>query len=356
LRQGLGTLVGKGRVVIKNGETSSVITATSIILATGSKPSLLPSISGDRVATTDTALHWDTLPASLLIIGGGIIGIEFACMMQAFGVTVTIVEKLPHLLAGVDAEIAEAMRQLMVKRGVTIHTDVEAREFVSNDQGCRAILSNGTTIQAERTLVSVGRTPLTAGLGLETVGLTTDRGFLRVGDDLRAAPGIFCVGDANGRTLLAHAASAQGKVAAANALGANHLFTAAIPSAIYTFPEISAVGLTEAQAKAKNLPIVIGKYPFRGHAKAMATGDTDGFVKVIRHAGGELLGVHALGHSAIEFGAAALAMLNTKSSAEDLASLAFAHPSMSEALGEAADDSYARALHLPPRKAQAVLA
>lgn len=353
LLAGHGALEGVGRVRVKTEGASTSLTATSVLLAPGSSPAILPgfAVDGQQVATTDTALHWSTLPKSLLIIGGGVIGVEFACMMQALGVVVTVVEKQPRLLGELDAEIASALQRILVQRKIAIHAGVEIKDFTVSDEGCVAVLSDGASITVERTLMAVGRKPGTQTLGLETAGLTTDRGFLRVGDDMAARRGIFCVGDANGRCLLAHAASAQGRLAARNALGGKENFTAPIPSAVYTFPEISSIGLTEAQAKDRNLPVAVGRFPLRNLGKALASGDTEGFVKVIRHTGSdELLGVHAIGHSAIEFGAAASVLLHTKVPASLLASVIFPHPSMSEALGEAAEDAYGNALHLPPHK------
>jgi len=350
---GHGTLDGAGRVQVKNDDKSNIITATSVLLAPGSRPSVLPgfAIDGQFVATTDQALHWSTLPKSLLIIGGGVIGVEFACMMQALGVSVTVVEKLPRLLIEMDAEVTEVLQRILVKRGVTLHLGVEIKDFTVTSDICRTTLSNGASIEVERVLMAVGRKPSTETLGLETIGLITDRGFLRVNDDMAAGRGIYCVGDANGRCLLAHAASAQGRLAARNALGHPELLTSPMPSAVYTFPEIGSIGLTETQARERGLPIAIGRFPLRNLGKALASGETDGFAKVIRHTGSdELLGVHAIGHSAIEFSTAAGAMLHTKASTSQLASMVFPHPSMSEALGEAAEDSYGHALHLPPRK------
>lgn len=355
---GFGCLEGPGRIQVQNETGSTPITATSVILAPGSRPAVLGGfkIDGLRVATTDSALHWSTLPSSLLIVGGGVIGVEFACMMQAIGVKVTMVEKQTRLLGELDAEIADSLQRLLIKRGVGIRVGVEVRDFVATDDACCATLSDDTTVTAERTLIAVGRKPNTENLGLDRVGLTVERGYLRVDDNMAAAPGIFCVGDANGRCLLAHAASAQGRVAARNALGVSASIATSIPNAVYTFPEIGCVGMTEAQARELNLSIAVGRFPLRNLGKALASGDPEGFVKVIRHAGNhQLLGVHAIGHSAIEFTSGAVALMHTKSSAEDLASLVFAHPSMGESMGEAAEDSYGKALHLPSRHPSAIL-
>jgi dihydrolipoamide dehydrogenase len=349
---GHGRLDGAGRIQVGQEAATTLLTATSILLAPGSCPAVLPgfAVDGERVATTDSALHWSTLPQSLLIIGGGVIGVEFACMMQALGVAVAVVEKTSRLLPELDAEIASALQAILAKRGVSFHLGTEIKDFAATEGGCRAVLSQGTTLEAERTLIAVGRKPNTDHLGLDSVGLTLDRGFLRTGDDMATtARGVFCVGDANGRCQLAHAASAQGRVAARNALGGKETLTAPMPAAVYTFPEVAGLGLTETAARERGLPIAIGKFPLRHLGKALASGDTEGFVKVIRHSGSdELLGVHAMGHSAIEFTSAAAAVMHTRAPTSQLASMVFPHPSLSEALGEAAEDAYGHALHLPP--------
>ena len=187
---------------------------------------------------------------------------------------------------------------------------------------------------------------------LGAVGLTTDRDFLWVNDRMRTTRcDVFCIGDANGRSLLAHAASAQAMTAVHNTLGKDEAFTEPIPTAVYTFPEIASVGLTEAQAQAQSVPVVVGRYPLRHLGKAMAIEESDGFVKVLRHeSSGELLGVHMIGHNATDCITTAVAMIRQRVSARDLAALVAPHPSMSEALKDAAGDAFGAALHAPPRQ------
>ncbi len=281
------------------------------------------------------------------------IGIEFACMMQALGTDVAILEKAPRILPEMDEALASGMADILRKRGVKIHTGCEILDFQVAESGCRATLAGGVMVSGERTLMAVGRRPATGDIGLANIQLTTDRGFLKTGDDLSVAPGIFCVGDANGLCMLAHAASAQGRVAAHRALGHAMAIPKVIPSAVYTFPEIASIGLTDEQAAKQAIATASGTFPLRNLGKAMASGETAGFVKVLRERdSGVLLGVHALGHSAIEFSTAALALIGSRASAKDLAGLVFPHPSMSEAMAEAAEDSYSAALHLPARQTQ----
>jgi dihydrolipoamide dehydrogenase len=187
---------------------------------------------------------------------------------------------------------------------------------------------------------------------LETVGLQTDRGFVRVNDRMETpTKGIYCIGDANGRCLLAHAASAHGIAAAENAAGIGHELHAPIPNAVYTFPEIASVGLTVEEAKSKGMSVSVGQFPLRFLGKAQAAGDIEGFAKIVRNRDdGSLVGVHMIGHNVTECIAAAGALLHQKASVQDVAEVVFAHPTISESIKEAAEDALFAGLHLPPRK------
>jgi dihydrolipoamide dehydrogenase len=306
------------------------------------------------VCTSDEAVHWKDLPRKLLIVGGGVIGCEFACIAQAFGVEVIIVEMLPGLIAGLDLDLGAALQQTFKKRGIVCHVDTKVTEMKIAGPGLvRAVLSNGTTIEADRVLVATGRKPNTKDLGLESVGIVAGpRGFIGVDDFMQTqVDGYYCIGDANGRCLLAHAASAQGVGAVENALGHAKPFTAPIPSAVYTFPEIGAVGMTEQEAREKGLPISVGRFPISNLGKAMATNHTEGFVKTIRHRETDaILGVHMIGHNATECIAAAGALMHTGASVQEFSEVVFAHPTISESLKESAEDALSAGLHLPPRK------
>jgi dihydrolipoamide dehydrogenase len=353
--QGRAVLDGPNKVVVmRDGQAADSFTADNIILAVGSVPARIPGWPTDTnyVCTSDEALHWKTLPKSLLIIGGGVIGCEFACMMREYGVTVTVVEMMPNFLPGMDCQLAEALIKVFTKRGITCLTGTKVEDMKIADDGVRAVLSNGQTIAADRVLVATGRRPNTPNLGLETVGLSTDRGFVRVDDKMETpAKGVYCIGDANGRILLAHAASAQGVVAVENIMGEDKVANAPVPLCVYTFPEIAAVGMTQDQAKAQGIPVSVGLFPYSHLAKAMTVGDTEGFVKVLRHREtGEMLGVHMMGHNVTECIHAASALLHERVSLREAAEVIMAHPTMSEAIHEAFEDSLGMALHLPPRK------
>ena len=352
---GRATLAGAGRVVVSGAAgVLEEFTADKIILAVGSVPSRIPGWPTDTrvVCTSDEALHWQTLPRKLLIVGGGVIGCEFACMMQPLGVEVTMVEMLPQILPNLDGQVAQTLRKILVARGIRIFTGVKIESLALSGAGAVAKLSNGESLETDRVLVATGRRPNTADIGLETIGLTTERGFIRVNDRMETVlKDYYCIGDANGRCLLAHAASAHGVVAVENALGQGHEFKAPIPNAVYTFPEVGTVGLTAEEAQAQGFPVAVGNFPLSFLGKALAVNDPEGFVKVVRNREtGRLLGVHMIGHNVTECIAAAGALLHQQVSVQDIAETVFAHPTISEGIKEAAEDALAMGLHLPPRK------
>jgi dihydrolipoamide dehydrogenase len=370
LRGGIKGLLGARKVTIYNGKASLAgpgkvnvtkadgsvesFTADKIILATGSVPSRIPGWPTDKnlICTSDEALHWKTLPKKLLIVGGGVIGCEFACMLQPLGVEVTIVEMLPQILGYMDGDLAKGLLSALTSRGIKVMTGVKIEDLAISGETIKARLGNGQSIECDRVLVATGRRANSAEIGLDTVGLTTDRGFVRVNDQMETpVKGYYAIGDLNGRCLLAHAASAHGIVAVENALGHARTFDAPVPAAVYTFPEVAAVGMTVDEAKKNGIGITVGQFPFKFFGKAMAANDTDGFVKVVRsRETGELLGVHMLGHNVTECIAAAGALLHQKVKVSDIAETVFAHPTMAEGLKEAAEDALSMGLHLPPRK------
>jgi len=359
--QGRAVLAGAGQVAVTSSTGApEKFTADKIILAVGSVPSRISGWPTDVnvVVTSDEALHWKTLPKKLLIVGGGVIGCEFACMMQPLGVEVTIVEMLPQLLPNLDGQVAQALRKVLTARGIKVFTGVKIESLALGGSGAVAKLGSGESLDAERVLVATGRRPNTAEIGLETVGLATERGFIRVNDRMETdVKDYYCIGDANGRCLLAHAASAHGVTAVENALGQGHEFKAPIPNAVYTFPEVGTVGLTAEEAKAQGLPVSVGNFPLAFLGKALAVNDTEGFAKVVRHREtGRMLGVHMIGHNATECIAAAGALLHQQVSVQDVAETVFAHPTISEAIKEAAEDALSMGLHLPPRKVLQVVA
>lgn len=355
LFEGSASLEGPGRIAVADAQGRvSHIAADRIILATGSLPARIPGWPEDPnlICTSDEALHWKELPKRLLIVGGGVIGCEFACMMHEYGVQVTIVEMMEQLLPEMEADLGLAAGQIFAKRGMKIFTGAKVEKLTVQGQVAAAALSNGQTIEADRVLVATGRRPNTKDIGLDKVGLETERGFLRVNEQMEtSSAGIYCIGDANGRCLLAHAASAQGVVAVENALGHKTDYALPVPNAVFTFPEMASVGMTSKQARREGIAVSIGQFPTGYLGKAMAAGEEVGFVKVIsRREDDVLLGVHILGHNATEIIESATAMIGLKAKGKDLAEMIFAHPTLGEAVKEAAEDLYQSALHLPPRR------
>ncbi len=358
---GRGTLAGPGKIAVtSDGAPARELIAKHIVLAVGSVPSRIPGWPTDPavVCTSDEALHWKKLPRRLLIVGGGVIGCEFACMMQPLGVEVTIVELLPQILPNLDPQLAATLTKIFTARGIRIITGVKIENLSVNGASATAKLANGASIESDVVLVATGRRANTADIGLESAGITADRGFIRVDDRMQTTvPGYSCIGDANGRCLLAHAASAQGVIAVENALGHGRAMDAPVPNCVYTFPEIATVGLSADEARSAGHAIAVGTFPLSHLGKAMAAGDTDGFVKVVRdRETGRLLGVHMIGHNVTECIAAAGALVHEKATVADVADVVFAHPTISEAIKESAEDALSMALHLPPRKIMRAMA
>ncbi|NLW84109.1 MAG: dihydrolipoyl dehydrogenase [Phycisphaerae bacterium] len=355
LFSGRGVITGKGQITVtaENGVESS-INADKTIIAVGSVPARIPGWPDDpkRVCTSDESLHWETLPKRLLIVGGGVIGCEFACMMREYGVEVTVVEMLERLMPEMEGALGKQMQAIFQKRGIKVLVGAKVESLKSVGDGVTAEVSGAGAMSFDRVLVAVGRRPNTENIGLDTVGINAERGFITVDDKMRTnIDGYYCIGDANGRTLLAHAASAQAMMAVKDALGKDAGPLLPIPWAVYTFPEVAGVGITSEQAAKRDLPVRIGQFPIGYLGKAMAAGHTEGTVKVIAdYNTDKLLGVHLLGHNATEIIASAAAMMTVGGTAKDLANMVVAHPTIGEAVKEAAEDVYQSAMHLPPRK------
>jgi dihydrolipoamide dehydrogenase len=333
--------------------------ADAIIVATGSSWPNLPQfpIDGRQILTSKNLLDLDVIPARLLIVGAGVEGCEFAALYSGLGTQVTVVELMSRVLPTEDEEIASMMERELKKRGVTLCTGTTVDRLERSDTAVTAHLKDGTTVTAEKLLVSVGRGFNSHGIGLEQVGVQTGRrGEILVNDRMETnVPGIYAIGDVAGKAMLAHVASAQGKVAVENIMG--HPTTVrydVIPAGIFTLPEIGRVGLTEQQAReqaqaAGQQPddaVKIGRFRYGGLGKAQATGDVTGLFKVISEAKtGTILGVHILGaHAADLIHEAALAM-QVGARVSQLAEMIHAHPTLAEGLMEAAEDVDGRAIH-----------
>ncbi len=352
LARGLGTLTSPRSVAVHGPDGRvQTIEGDGIIVATGSEPAR-PTVfpfDGERVLTSDDVLDLARLPTSLVIVGGGVTGCEFACAFRAFGTDVTVVEQLPRLVAGEDEAVSALLLREMKRQGIRVSLGAGVEGVESAESGVRVRLSSGEAVEAERVLVAVGRSLNGREIGAEAAGLSVGpRGELRVDDGMETGvDGVWAIGDVVGRKQLAHAASAQGEVAAARAMGADvRMAFDRVPAGIFTVPEIGSVGLTEAQARAAGRPLAVGEFPFRGLGKSHVIGETAGFVKVVAADDtGEILGVHIIGPHAAELIHEAVVAIQAEATVEDLVQAVHIHPTLSEVLHEAAGAARGIAVH-----------
>jgi len=276
------------------------VSVEKIIIATGSRPARIPvfEIDGKRAITSDEALALEEVPERLLIVGGGVVGCEFACIFNALGCKVTIVEVMPDLIQLQDKQISRQLRLLLKKAGITILTNETIIQVRKGSEEIEVTLESQKTIQADKMLVSIGRVFNSDNLGLEEVGVKTSKGMILVDNRMRTSvEGIYAIGDVASRLRLAYIASAQGIVAATNCLGKRKTMDyGTVPTCIFTMPEIASVGLTEAQAREEGYDVGVGKFPFSASGKALAMGETNSFLKMIADNDDDtVLGVHIIG-------------------------------------------------------------
>ncbi len=351
--QGTGRIVAPGQVKVdlKDGG-EMVLDAENIILATGTRPALIPALGydGQRVMTSDEILNLTELPGEMLIIGGGVIGCEFACIFAELGVKITIVEALPTLLSTVDRDVQRQMQSILKKRGITVKTKSKITAVTKTADKVMALLENGEELVADKILISIGRTMNLAEQGLAELGVQfNDRGAVQVDSRLRTSvPGIYAIGDITGKIQLAHVASAQGMVAVDHIMGKEkEMDYSVVPSCIFTIPETAGVGLTTQEAEARGIKIKAGKFPFMASGKAVAMGETEGFVKILADPDTDrILGVHILGPHATDLIGEATLAIQLGATVEQLAGTIHAHPTLSEAVLEAAEALHGMAVHI----------
>ena len=349
--KGFGTL--SDAHTVKTGERS--ISARNIILATGSKPGLPPllGIEGKAVVTSDDVLQMHELPRSLLIVGGGVIGVEFAMLFSQLDVPTTILELTDTLLPGMDEEISGTMRALLEKRGVKVETGACVQRFEKN-RAIYTCFGESKVCEAEWIVVCTGRRPQTGGIGLEALGVRMNRGYVETDAMMRTnIPHIYAIGDITGKQQLAHTASAQGAVAAAACAGKPHVAIRydRIPACVYTLPEIACIGMTQAQAEEKGCDVKIGRFAAAGNGRSLTMNETEGFVKLISDAKtGEILGCQMLAPHATDIIAEIAAVMNCEGTVDELAATVHPHPTISEMLMEAAHDTEGLSCNAMPRK------
>jgi len=350
--QGFAKLSDKNTIHISSSTGQSTITADNIILATGSVPTLvsIPGHNLQNVITSDQALFLEQIPSSMLIIGGGVIGLEIGYIYKTFGTKVTIVEMLPEILPRQDEEVSKELRKHLERQGIKIYTNSTVRDIKEQDGILQTTFDTreGTkTIDSEKVLMATGRAPVVdafrdLGLIIEKTGVAVDE-YLKTSID-----NIYAVGDVTGKSMLAHVASHQGITAVKNILGEKQKIDyKAIPSCIYTNPEVASVGMTEQEARRIFKDNVkVGRFPYAASGKAMTLGERTGFVKIIAESKyNEILGVHIIGPSATELAAEACLAIKLECTAEELTNTIHAHPTLSEAVMEAAFDLLAEPIH-----------
>ncbi len=352
---GRGRLVGSNEVEIEGEDGRRRLAARHILIATGSVPRTIPSAptDGERILDSDHILKLGRVPESLVVLGAGAVGTEFASIFAAFGSQVTLVEMLPRLLPFEDEEISKELKRAFRKRGIKSVTSTKLVAVETAPEKLRIRLEGdkfSEWIEAEMLLVAVGRAPVTEGLGLTEVGVGIDRGYIKVNEYMQTdVSQIYAIGDVVETPWLAHVASAEGIVAVEHMAGAETrpLNYDNVPSVTYSDPEVGSVGLTEAAARERGHDVAVGKFPFAALAKAAIEGKTDGFVKVVRETRyDQVLGVHIIGLQATDLIAEACVALQIESTTEELFRTIHAHPTLSEAMAEAAHAAVGHALHI----------
>lgn len=339
----------------KNALGEGVYKAKNIIIATGARPRVLPGIEpdGDRIWTYFEAMVPKEMPKSLLVMGSGAIGCEFASFYRSMGAEVTVIELLPQMLPVEDAEIATHARKRFEKRGIKVLTEAKVTKVEKSKTGVTATVeSKGQTqtLTADRLISAVGIVGNSENLGLEKVGVKVDRGIITVDDHCRTnVPGIWAIGDVAGAPMLAHKAEHEAVIAVETIAGlkVHGLDKTRIPGCTYCEPQVASVGLTEAKAKESGREIRVGRFPFIGNGKAIALGEPEGLVKTIFDAKtGELLGAHMVGAEVTELIQGFVIAMNTETTEEELFHTVFPHPTLSETMKESVLDAYGQALNV----------
>ncbi|KGK87100.1 pyridine nucleotide-disulfide oxidoreductase [Desulfosporosinus sp. HMP52] len=345
--RGEGKVTRVNEVTITTPSEQTVLKTRNIIIATGSRPTAMPGLEPDGhwIMNSDHALRLSNIPTDLLIIGGGAIGVEFASIYQKLGAKVTLVEAMDRILPFADGEVSNALKQLMTREKIAVLTETKVLGVHKLEE---SLLVNLETpkglkeIQVDNVLVAVGRRPDYDNLGLLEIGVKVEKGKIAVNSKMETSiPNIYAIGDVTGGILLAHVASTEGTVAAANAMGGQKSINySVVPSCIYTSPELASVGLTEEQAILKEIEVVIGRSQFISSGKALAMGENKGLVKFVAEASsGKILGVHILGPQATSIISEAALALKLGATVEDVAETIHAHPSLPETLMEAAEEA-----------------
>lgn len=331
------------------------LSAKNVIIATGARPRSIPAlpVDGENVLTSRKAITLKELPESIVIVGGGYIGVEFAYVYNAFGVDVTIVEMLPHLVPFDDEEICQQLERAFQKQGIKVITGSTVTEMTKTADDVKLKVKSGDEereLECQKTLVAIGVQPNSEHIGLEDLGVQVENGFITVDDQMRTnVPGIYAVGDVTGKMLLAHVASAQGVLAVETIAGleSQPLDYRTMPKAGYCNPQIASFGLTEKEAREQGLKVKVGRFPFQANGKALGLGEGEGMVKlIIDEQLGGILGAHMIGAEVTELLAQASMTHLLEGTVEEMGWLVHPHPSLSEAIKEAALAVSGQAIHI----------
>ena len=348
---GRGQLSGPGKLVVKSEDGEQEISAKNIIIATGSKPAMMKGVEfdGDLIGDSTTALSYPAVPKSMIVIGGGYIGLELGSVWSRLGAEVTVLEAMDRVLPGLDEEIGRLAHRTFEKQGLKFVTGAWVESATVENGECVVKIKGQEPLTAERVLLCTGRVPNTDSIGLETVGIETDaRGTIQIDENFTtSAAGVYAIGDCVPGAMLAHKASEEGIACVEKIVnGTGQIHYDAIPAIVYTHPEIAMVGKTEQQLKEEGTEYRKGMCPYGANGRARAIGDAEGRVKILADAKTDrLLGVHIIGAHAGDLIAEAAVAMTFKASSEDLARCSHAHPTLSEILMEAAMAVEGRAVH-----------
>jgi dihydrolipoyl dehydrogenase len=348
---GRGTLTAKNVVEVKGATAAETLEARALILATGSEPKSLPGVAIDEktVISSNGAVRNERAPRSIAVIGAGAVGVEFADVFAAYGVQVTLVEALPRIVPVEDEEVSKDLTRAFTRRGIALKTGVKVASVKPGGAGVVVDLE-GEKLEVEQVLMAVGRAAKVAGLGLESLGVQLERGFVKVSPHMETSvKGLYAIGDMAGPPLLAHKAMAEGVVAAEAIAGKSPrpVDYGNVPSCTYCRPQIASIGVTEARARENGREVAVGKFPFTASGKAVALGETEGFIKVIADkATGELLGVHIVGPEATEIIHEFAVGRTLEATLEEIIHTIHAHPTLSEAALEATLAALGQAIHI----------
>jgi dihydrolipoamide dehydrogenase len=353
--KGAATLLAANRIHVA-GDTAAEVEARNIIIATGSEAKSLPGydVNEDRIISNVGALDMAAVPQSLVVVGAGAVGVEFASLYNTFGTKVTLLEAVPHLVPLEDEDVSKELRRVFTRKGIDVHTGAKLQSAKASGTGVEVAFQTDSgeakAVTADKLLMATGRAPNTAGIGLETLGIVTERGFIKVDRYMQTnVAGVYAIGDVVPSPQLAHVAFHEGviaaeKIAGQNPAAINYLH---VPNCTYCDPQIASVGLTEAKAIAAGHKIKIGKFPFTAVAKARIEDATDGFVKIVAtEEDGEILGVHMIGAGVTEMIAEGVTAMGLEGTVGDLSHLIHAHPTLSESVHEALEGVFGAPIHM----------